>query len=148
MRYRNIQKNWYIHIHQILMFIECFSYQVQLLTAVSQVRVFKLATSCSCGCTWDLIFTQTCYTSEILTSNCTMTLALSLLVQSNTLQLYLPFGFMEATVPLIANFLPSQFNRHLLALIIISLSLDLMSTLGFKNFHAVVQTSVFQPQHY
>ncbi|XP_077767207.1 E3 ubiquitin-protein ligase TRIM52 isoform X1 [Canis aureus] len=55
-------------------------YKVQLLTAVSQVRVFKLATSCSCGCTWDLIFTQTCYTSEILTSNCTMTLALSLLV--------------------------------------------------------------------
>ncbi|CAK7294113.1 E3 ubiquitin-protein ligase TRIM52 [Vulpes lagopus] len=55
-------------------------YKVQLLTAVLQVRVFKLATRCSCGCTWELIFTQTCYTSEILTSNCTMTLALSLLV--------------------------------------------------------------------
>ncbi|XP_035937072.1 E3 ubiquitin-protein ligase TRIM52 isoform X1 [Halichoerus grypus] len=108
-------------------------YKVQLLTAVSQVRLFKLAPHYSCGCTWDLIFTQTCYTSEILISSCTMTLALSLLVQSNTLQLYLPFSFMEATVPLTPNFFPSQFNRHLLALIIIPLSLDLMSSRDFKN---------------
>ncbi|CAN0440502.1 unnamed protein product [Rangifer tarandus platyrhynchus] len=107
-------------------------YKVQLLTAVSQVRLFKLG-PLYCGCTLDLFFTQTCYTPEILNSNCTMNLALCILVQLNTLQLYMPFIFMEATVPLTPNFFLSPFIRHLLALLTILLTLYLKISLSTKN---------------
>lgn len=57
-----------------------------------------------------------------------------ILVQLNTLQLYMPFIFMEASVPLTPNFFLSQFIRHLLALLTILLTLYLMISLGTKNW--------------
>ncbi|KAM7141663.1 LOW QUALITY PROTEIN: E3 ubiquitin-protein ligase TRIM52 [Molossus nigricans] len=107
-------------------------YKVQLLPAVSQVRLFKLAPLYFCGCTHHLIFTQTCDISENL--NCTMTLALSLLVQLNILQLYLPFSCIEITVPSTPNFFSFTIYQTLLALFTILLSLDLMISLGMKNW--------------
>lgn len=123
----------YLHAPDAYLLIQCLPYWVQLLTAVSQDRLFKLAPLYSCGCTLHLIFTQTCYTSEILNSNCTMTLALSIPVQLNTLQLYLPFIFMEVTVALTPSFFLSQFIRHLLASLTILLTLDRTISLGTKN---------------
>lgn len=74
-----------------------------------KVRLFKLAPLYSCGCSRDLIFTQTCYIPEILNSNCTMILALSFLVQLKTL-------ITLANVPPTSNCFPSQFIRYLASL--------------------------------
>ena len=64
-----------------------------------------------------------------------MTVALSILVQLNTLQLYLPFSFMEVTVALTPNFFLSQFIRHLLALLTILLTLDCMISLVSLTYY-------------
>ncbi|XP_019820350.2 E3 ubiquitin-protein ligase TRIM52 isoform X1 [Bos indicus] len=104
-------------------------YKVQLLTAVSQVRLFKLA-PLYCGCTLDLFFTQTCYTPEILNSSCTMTSHSSTVKHTPVIH---ALHLMEASVPLTPNFFLSQFIRHLLALLTILLTLYLMISLGMKN---------------
>lgn len=136
------EKLVYPYPPNIHLLIEHLPYQVRLLTTVSQIRLFKLAPLLL----WlyrDLIFAQTCLKSEILTGNCTMTLALSLQGQLNTL-LISAFQLYGDHCSNDSSFFSFSNMRHLLAFLAISPSLTLMNNWSMLWS----KPRVSQPQHY